>query len=93
MEQYLHGLEIKPDELTAVEREKLLREGKEVDRIPCCIDTGETLAPMIGIKVKDYYFSSLDCQSKSNRQIEKSLIRGTKAETLSWTVVQPFYNS
>lgn len=58
VEQYLHGLEIKPDELTAVEREKLLHEGKEVDRIPCCIDTGETLAPMIGIKVKDYYFSS-----------------------------------
>lgn len=58
MEQYLHGLKIKPDELTAVEREKLLREGKEVDRIPCCIDTGETLAPMIGIRVKDYYFSS-----------------------------------
>ena len=24
----------------------------------CCIDTGETLAPMIGLKVKDYYFSS-----------------------------------
>ena len=37
-------------------------------------------------------YATLDCQSKSNRQIEKSLIRGTKAETLSWTVVQPFYN-
>ena len=34
----------------------------------------------------------LDCQSKRNRQIEKGLIRGTKAETLSGTVVQPFYN-
>ena len=29
----------------------------------------------------------LDCQSKSNSQIEKGFTRGTKAETLSWTVV------
>ena len=47
IEKYLHGLEIKKDELTAIEREKLLREGKEVDRIMCCLDTGETLAPLI----------------------------------------------
>ena len=58
IEQYGHGLEIPKDELTAVERDRLLSEGKEVDRIMCCIDTGETLAPMIGLKVKDYYFSS-----------------------------------
>ena len=37
-------------------------------------------------------FRLLDCQSKSNSQIEKGFTRGTKAETLSWTVVQPFYN-
>lgn len=58
IEKYLRGLEIKPDELTAIERNKLLSEGKEVDRIPCCIDTGETLAPMIGVSVADYYHSS-----------------------------------
>ena len=58
IEQYGHGLEIPKDELTAIERDRLLSEGKEVDRIMCCIDTGETLAPMIGLKVKDYYFSS-----------------------------------
>ena len=58
IEQYGHGLEVPKDELTAVERDRLLSEGKEVDRIMCCIDTGETLAPMIGLKVKDYYFSS-----------------------------------
>ena len=58
IEQYGHGLEIPKDELTAIERDRLLGEGKEVDRIMCCIDTGETLAPMIGLKVKDYYFSS-----------------------------------
>jgi len=37
-------------------------------------------------------FTGLDSQAKCNRQIEKSLIRGTKAEALSWTVVQAFYN-
>ena len=34
----------------------------------------------------------LDCQFKCNRQIEKGLIWGTKAETLSGTVVQTFRN-
>ena len=58
IEQYGHGLVVPKDELTAIERDKLLSEGKEVDRIMCCIDTGETLAPMIGLKVRDYYFSS-----------------------------------
>ena len=74
----MHGLEIKPDELTAVEREKLLREGKEVDRIPCCIDTGETLAPMIGIKVKDYYFSSekmLELEMSGCRKSARAIAR------------------
>lgn len=58
IEQYLHGLKIKPDELTPIERSQLASEGKEVDRIFCCIDTGETLAPMIGLSLKEYYFSS-----------------------------------
>ena len=44
IEQYGHGLEIPKDELTAIERDRLLSEGKEVDRIMCCIDTGETPA-------------------------------------------------
>ena len=58
IEKYLHGLEIKKDELTAIERNKLLNEGKEVDRIMCCLDTGETLAPMINCTLKEYYHSS-----------------------------------
>ena len=58
IEQYGQGLTVPKDELTAIERDRLLSEGKEVDRIMCCIDTGETLAPMIGLKVRDYYFSS-----------------------------------
>lgn len=58
IEKYLRGLEIKKDELTAIERNKLLSEGKEVDRIMCCLDTGETLAPMINCTLKEYYHSS-----------------------------------
>ena len=48
IEQYLKGLKVPKDELTAIERNKLLNEGKDVDRIMCCIDSGETLAPLIG---------------------------------------------
>lgn len=44
IEKYLKGLEVKKDELTAIERSKLLNEGKEADRIMCCLgywrDTG-----------------------------------------------------
>ena len=58
IERYLNGLEIKKDELTAIERDKLLSEGKEADRIMCCLDTGETLAPMIGCTLNEYYHSS-----------------------------------
>ena len=38
IEQYLKGLKVPKDELTAIERNKLLNEGKDVDRIMCCID-------------------------------------------------------
>ena len=51
-------IEIKKDELTALERAKLISQGKEVDRIQCCIDGGETLAPMIGVTLKEYYHSA-----------------------------------
>lgn len=52
IEQYLKGLKVPKDELTAIERNKLLNEGKDVDRIMCCIDSGETLAPL------DWLYSS-----------------------------------
>lgn len=58
IEKYLNGLEIKKDELTAIERSRLLAEGKEVDRIRCSLSGGETLAPMINCTLKEYYFSS-----------------------------------
>ena len=57
-EQYLKGLKVPKDELTAIERNKLLNEGKDVDRIMCCIDSGETLAPLIGCTLPEYYFSA-----------------------------------
>lgn len=58
IEKYLNGLEIKKDELTALERNKLINEGKEVDRIMCCLDTGETMAPLLNMSLKDYYHSA-----------------------------------
>lgn len=58
IEQYLKGLEVPKDELTSLERSQLLAEGKEVDRILCCIDSGETLAPMLGYTLPEYYFSA-----------------------------------
>ena len=56
IEQYLKGLKVPKDELTAIERNKLLNEGKDVDRIMCCIDSGETLSPLIGCTLPEYYF-------------------------------------
>ncbi len=58
IEKYLNGLKIKKDELTSLERSQLLAQGKEVDRILCCIDSGETLAPMLGFTLPEYYFSA-----------------------------------
>lgn len=58
IERYRKGLEIPKDQLTPLERMKLFDEGKEIDRIPCCLDTGETMAPMLGIPIDEYYHSS-----------------------------------
>ncbi|MDO4474762.1 MAG: uroporphyrinogen decarboxylase family protein [Eubacteriales bacterium] len=58
LQKYLTHIDILPDELTALERSELLAKGKEVDRMPCCLDGGETMAPMLGFSIKDYYFSS-----------------------------------
>ena len=58
IEKYLNGLEIPKDELTPLERMQLFDQGKEVDRIPCCLDTGETMAPLLGFSIKDYYHSA-----------------------------------
>lgn len=58
IDKYLNGLEIPKDELTPIERMQLFDQGKEIDRIPCCLDTGETMAPLLGFSIKDYYHSA-----------------------------------
>lgn len=58
IEKYLNGLEIPKDELTPLERDALYGAGKEVDRMPCCLDTGETMAPLLNMSIADYYHSS-----------------------------------
>lgn len=55
---YGNGLLVPEDELTPLERNELLSQGKPVDRIQCSLDTGETMAPMIGIGLDEYYHSS-----------------------------------
>ena len=46
IEQYLNGLEVHKDELTSIERMTLFSQGKDVDRLPSCLSTGETMAPL-----------------------------------------------
>lgn len=59
LEKYANGeIEVPRDELTALERDRLLSEGKEVDRPLAALDSGETLAPLIGCTLPEYYFSS-----------------------------------
>lgn len=55
---YENGLTAPKDELTPLERSRLIREGKEVDRIQCCLDGGETMAPLIGVGLDEYYHSA-----------------------------------
>lgn len=57
IEQYGHGLVVPKDELTSLERTRLYGQGKEVDRIPCSLDGGETMSYLIGASIKDYYFN------------------------------------
>ena len=58
IEKYLHSLKVPKDELTPLERVTLYSQGKEVDRIPCSLDTGETMAPLMGMSIDKYYHSS-----------------------------------
>jgi len=56
--RYLNGLEVPKDELTSLERTILYGKGQAVDRIPCCLDGGETMSYLIGAGIDEYYFSS-----------------------------------
>ena len=63
IEQYLNGLEVPKDELTPIERMTLFSQGKEVDRLPCCLSTGETMAPLLNMSIDAYYHSAeMMCQ-------------------------------
>ncbi len=52
---YGNGFEVPKDELTSKERCRLFSEHKPVDRIPCCLDTGETMAPLLHYGIDEYY--------------------------------------
>jgi len=46
------------DQMTALERDRAISKGLEVDRMRCCLDGGETMAPLLGYSIKEYYHSS-----------------------------------
>ncbi|MBQ7094343.1 MAG: uroporphyrinogen decarboxylase family protein [Clostridia bacterium] len=56
--RYLNGLEVPKDELTSLERTTFYGKGQAVDRIPCCLDGGESMSHLIGAGIDEYYFSS-----------------------------------
>ena len=49
---------VKHDEMTPRERMVAFFAGKEYDRLPCCPSLGETCAPLLGVKICDYYNST-----------------------------------
>ena len=58
IEQYLNGLVVPKDELLPIERMALYSNGEKVDRMPCCLDTGETLSYLINTPIDVYYHSA-----------------------------------
>ena len=58
IDRYLDGLKVPADQLDPIERAALFSRGEEIDRIPCCLDTGETMAPMLGFSIAEYYHSA-----------------------------------
>lgn len=56
----MKGYMLKPkkDQMTSMERMIAFAKGEEIDRIPCSISTGETMASFIGINTKEYYYSA-----------------------------------
>ncbi|GAA0116284.1 uroporphyrinogen decarboxylase family protein [Clostridium senegalense] len=49
---------IKKDEMTSKERMSAFSKGLEIDRIPCMPHMGESMAPLIGITINEYYHSA-----------------------------------
>lgn len=48
---------VKKDQMTSMERMTAFAKGEEIDRIPCSISTGETMASFIGMNTREYYHS------------------------------------
>ena len=49
-------MELIRTEMTPLERAKAYAAGEEVDRIPTTLSEGETIPPLYGYKMHDYYF-------------------------------------
>ncbi|MDO4732899.1 MAG: uroporphyrinogen decarboxylase family protein [Bacillota bacterium] len=54
IDAYLNGLEITKDQLSPKERMQLFAQGKEIDRIPCCLELDEAAAPLLGFSIAEY---------------------------------------
>lgn len=52
------GVSLKKDQMTPKERMTAFAKGLEIDRIPCNPHMGVTMAPFIGIPLKEYYHSA-----------------------------------
>lgn len=51
-------MELIKTEMTPKERQKAYARGEEVDRIPTSLSASETIPPLYGYKINDWYFSS-----------------------------------
>ena len=69
------NLPIKEDKMTPIERMEAFSKGEDIDRIPCSLDTGETMAFLIDTNIRDYYFSS-----EKMYQLEKYLYETFKPD-------------
>ncbi len=57
-------------EMTPKERAMAYARGEEVDRIPTSLSAGETIPPLYGIRICDYYFSADAMVEVESRQAE-----------------------
>ena len=63
-------MELIRTEMTPLERAKAYAAGEEVDRIPTTLSEGETIPPLYGYKMHDYYFSADVMVDVESRMIE-----------------------
>ncbi len=51
-------LKIHKDQMTPIERMEAFSKGEDLDRIPCSLDGGETMAYLINTNISEYYHSA-----------------------------------